>query len=186
MPILPIVNMAFLIRALYDAPHREKIMRRISFMVAVLLLAGCEMQNGIAHFKPPPILADQSWQVTGEGRLPSGSRICTVGAGGMLVAQWMHGDTVASQVTLDRRLAPGERYKIIFGDHVYETVTGKFRAADSAAIITQLKTSPVTYTELDVLRTRFAGSHVDRMQNIIPRDDFITAYRRCTRFVKRG
>lgn len=160
-------------------------MRRIGFIIAVLLLAGCEMQNGIAHFNPPPILADQSWRVTGEGVLPSGSRMCTVGAGEMLVTQWMHGRSIASQVTLNRPLSPGEHYRIIFGNHIYETLTGKFRAADSNAIVAQLKTSPVAYTEVDVLRIYFAGSRLNRLQNIIPRDDFVARYRQCTRYVRR-
>lgn len=162
-------------------------MRRFGFyLIAVLSLAGCEMQHGIAHFKPPPILADQSWQVVGKNTLPSGGRICTVSPGEIEVTQWKHGRDIAAQVTYYRPLAPGERYKILFGDHVYETLTGKFKAADSQAIIRQLKSNPTVYTEQVTPSTRFGGWQYERMQNIIPQDDFVARYRECTRYVRRG
>ncbi|MDE3061207.1 MAG: hypothetical protein KGJ06_09365, partial [Pseudomonadota bacterium] len=67
----------------------------------------------------------------------------------------------------------------------YETLTGKYNAADSKAIIGWLKRSAVAYTEFTTPRTRFGGASFERLQNILPQGDFAARYRECARFVRR-
>ncbi|MDE3015702.1 MAG: hypothetical protein KGI29_02110 [Pseudomonadota bacterium] len=160
-------------------------MRRLGMVCVPLLLAGChiEQQGREFHVSPPPAFIHQTWGISQQETSPGGTRVCTVSAGEIDVTQRGARRGSTARVSMDRGLAPGESYKILFGDTIYETLTGRFSAADSAAIIERLKRAKMVYTELTVNFIGFAGGQWRHVQNEIPLAGFPARYRACERFM---
>jgi len=153
----------------------------------VAIAAGCtiQQQNGNdLRVKSPPLLAGNHWQITQQSVTQDGDRVCTVSAGEMDVTQHLRGKTITPQVALSYPLNPGDRYRIIMGDHVYETPEGQgwFSAAESQTIIQDFWTADVVYTEVQQ-RVIQPGSEYQRAGNKINLSGLGEQFKACERFV---
>jgi len=155
----------------------------------LLLGTACsvQQQNGNdIRLEQPFLLSNQNWKITQQAALPEGDRVCTVSYGEMDVTQRSHNHVVIQQVGTSNSLNPGDSYKILAGEHNYESLESWFDPRQSKAIIKDLMASDTIYTEARVGTTELghAGPVLRSVDNEIFMKGFASQYKQCSRFVK--
>ncbi len=162
-------------------------MRRFTFAIAMLCaIAGCDnvvQRGGVpVQFAQPFVLGDRSWN-TGEA-VVKGKPTCEVRAGELGVAQQLDNGRVVEQVVISVKLSPGDSYKVLVGPHSYETKDSWFNDRDSRAIIRDMKTASIVYTEQREL-TLGVNNRYREIPNKIPLDGFAAQFDACTRSISK-
>ena len=139
--------------------------------------------NGDIRLEPPHVLSDQQWKITQQLTTTNGDHVCTVSFGEMDITQRSHDHAVVQQVGTSNMLNPGDSYKVLVGEHNYESQQAWFDPMQSQAVIKDLMASHIAYTETRKI-TVGAGSTLRSIDNTIPMDDFAHQYQVCESFVK--
>lgn len=152
----------------------------------LLLLSSCTIQQqngGELRLDAPPLLVGQQWKITQQAKLKNGDRICTVSAGEMDVTQRNQGGKRTQEVALSGSFGVGYNYKIQVGSHYYETLDKRFDARESQAIIADLQTNAIAYSELREIPNAVSGGRWRVLSNKIPLAGFPAPYKACTQFL---
>jgi hypothetical protein len=164
---------------------------RIIMTSLLLLSTSCtlQQQNGNdIRLEQPFLLSDQQWKMTQQLASANDDRVCTISYGELYVALRSQHHTVVQQVGTSNKLDPGERYKILMGEHNYESVQDWFDPNQSQAIINDLMANDVAYTETRRITTvtNHAGPIWRSIDNKIATEDFRHQYIACEHFVTSG
>jgi hypothetical protein len=156
----------------------------ISPLVFLSTACAVQQQNGNdIRLEQPFVLSEQHWQITQQVTTANDDHICTVSSGELGVTQRSHDNAIVQQVGTSDTLTPGESYKVIVGEHSYESAQGWFDSVQSQAIIKDMMATAVTYTEAHKLNGG-DGPLFRNIDNKIPMADFAHQYQACEHFVK--
>ena len=147
-----------------------------------LAIVGCTFEagrDGNMTAEPHNPLESRNWT-----RGDSDVGICRLTSGHHGIDVWLVPGKPAptGTVKVTRRLEPGNRAVINIGYHHYESVGQKFTAADSAALIADLRTGAPAYASFNRQKVGFGN----RFETTILATNFAAQYDLCVKELQRG
>jgi hypothetical protein len=149
-------------------------------LISLAFLAACSIQQEgrDLQVRPAPLFSEQHWQITAQDR-----QSCTISAGEIDIIQRRKEGGIIAQVNITRPFMPGDQYKILIRDHIYETSRNIYPVTVSKAIIDDIRVNDTIYTEWQTVTP--GDKTWRRGVNKIKTYDFEPRYQECARAIAR-